>query len=323
MKIIHAVYGALILASLGFNVYNYNRIDQKMPSIDIPQGIYKNRYNFLHKVLSKEPLRKYTYVLNKPEFKGEVSNPYPNKSWFYWSEGIDKAPDITPVCLKSIKKYIPNMEVICLDKHNIKKYIKLPEHILEKHKRGIISETHFSDIVRVYLLKEYGGLWIDCTTYLSGTLPKDIFEADFFAPSFLDIEPDKFNFNDTVTCGVFCNCFMYAKKPHNYIVERMADFLTEYWKDKNWCDYFVFYEFATVAMEEDEKFFNKIMYMLKNHCYPESLFLGLSNIIHRRYNKNTWKKLKNFPIHKISLAVNGRKKYKAGSYFDKLAKGEL
>ena len=140
----------------------------------------------------------------------------------------------------------------------------------------------------------------------------------------MDIESDKFNFNDTVTCGIFVNYFMYAKQPHNYIVECLADFLTEYWKDKNWCDYLMFYEFTAVAMEEDEKFFKQVMYMLKHHCYTENQFTVLNKIVRKNYNKEKWEQIKrNFPIHKVSLSWNGKKRIRPGSYFDKLAKGEM
>lgn len=45
--------------------------------------------------------------------------------------------------------------------------------------KGIITNTHFSDLLRIELLINHGGLWLDATTYLTGTLPNYISENDF------------------------------------------------------------------------------------------------------------------------------------------------
>ena len=294
---------------------------------NITKVVMKNPCSFLHKVIMKENLRKYTYVLNRKTIATLSQNPYPNKIWFYWSDGVENAPKIVHICLKSIKKYIPNMDVVLLDKHSIKKYIKLPKHVMEKYKNGVICEAHFSDIVRVNLLKEYGGLWLDSTIFLTGAIPQDIFEAEFFAPSLCDINPKKsteFKYKSLLLPGVFCNYFMYVSKPHNYVMECMVAFLNEYWKERNWADYFLFYEFTAVAMEEDNKFFDCIMNVIRNHYYPEPLFLQLNTNLDIQYTQEAWGQIKEFPIHKICQATSWRKrKVMFGSFAEKLINEEL
>lgn len=287
----------------------------------------KDPYNFLHKIIMKENLRKYVYVLNRKTAGIIAQNPYPNKIWFYWSEGLENAPKIVHICLKSIKQYIPDMDIVFLDKNNVKKYINLPEHVLKKYKKGIICEAHFSDIVRVNLLNEYGGLWIDSTVYLTGKIPQDIINADFFAPALCDINPKRsteFKYKDFLLPGVFCNHFMYAAEPHNYVMECMAAFLSEYWKDRDWSDYFMFYEFTAVAMEEDQKFFDIIINMLQNNYYPETPFLKLDSNLNAKYNKELWEQIKEFPIHKICKATSWKKRIPMkGSFAEKLFSGDL
>ena len=337
MKAFNIIISILLLGSVYFNYVNYQKnkdtqeqiveINARMKRNNIPDNLLRNAYNFLHKVVAKEPLRKYTYVLNRPEYRGNTANPYPNKIWFYWSDGLEKAPSIVRTCLKNIKKYVPDMEVVLIDKHNIEKYIKLPNYIWKKYRSGIIREAHFSDIIRVFLLREYGGLWLDCTVFLTGKIPEDMFNTDFFAPSLCDINPKKdpqFKFRNFVIPGAICNHFMYASKPHNYIFECLVAFLREYWKEKDWADYFVFYEFTAVAMEEDKKFFDIILNMLRHHYYPETPFLELNSALDEKFDPVRWKEIKKFPIHKICGAVVwDKKEIVEGTFADKLVKNEL
>lgn len=44
----------------------------------------------------------------------------------------------------------------------------------------MISNTHLSDLLRLELLIRYGGLWIDSTTYMTGTIPAYIDDSNFF-----------------------------------------------------------------------------------------------------------------------------------------------
>ena len=190
--IIHIVYACLFLVMFVFCFYTYKIINDINLQVTnqlnrFTTNLMKNPYNFLHKVIMKENLRKYTYVLNRVKTQKTFPNPYPHKIWFYWNESLEKAPKIVRICLKSIKMHIPDMDVVILDKNSVKKYIKLPEHVLKKYEDGIICEAHFSDIVRINLLNEYGGMWLDSTVFLTGAIPEDMLNADFFAPSLCDI----------------------------------------------------------------------------------------------------------------------------------------
>lgn len=330
--IIHIIYACLFFVIFVFCFHTYKIINDTNKRItnqlnSFATNLMKNPYNILHKVIMKENLRKYTYVLNRTKTQKTSSNPYPHKIWFYWSESLEKAPKIVHICLKNIKKHVPNMNVVILDKNSVKKYIKLPAHVLTKYEKGIICEAHFSDIVRVNLLNEYGGLWLDSTVFLTGAIPEDIFCADFFAPFLCDINPKKlsdFKYKNLLLPGIFCNYFMYVANPHNYVMECMVAFLNEYWKDRNWSDYFLFYEFTAVAMEEDRQFFDAIMNMLHNHYYPEKVFLKLDSKLNEQYDAKTWKQLKIFPVHKICGATYWKKrKIIKGSFAEKLLSGEL
>ena len=80
---------------------------------------------------------------------------------------MEQAPEIVKVCLKSQQKNMvgEKIQYTIITKDNWRQYMELPDHIIEKVENGKITLTHFSDIIRAELLKQYGGIWIDATVF--------------------------------------------------------------------------------------------------------------------------------------------------------------
>ncbi|MBQ9553448.1 hypothetical protein IJU97_00315 [bacterium] len=57
-----------------------------------------------------------------------------------------------------------------LDKDNYEKYVTLPAFIIKKVYEHKISITHLSDIIRMALLKQYGGIWVDATMFINSNV---------------------------------------------------------------------------------------------------------------------------------------------------------
>ena len=87
--------------------------------------------------------------------------------WICWLQGIDKDPSLIKRCYKSIKDNFKDSKIV-VDESYINDYVELPSYIMEKDGKGIITKTHFSDILRLELLSQYGGTWIDGTVYCRG-----------------------------------------------------------------------------------------------------------------------------------------------------------
>ena len=94
-----------------------------------------------------------------------------NKIWMFWAQGKEKMPPIVKQCYNSIVKNKGNNEVVLLNINNYKQYVAIPPHIEQKMAKGQITITHFSDILRFALLKEYGGWWLDATIYVNKEIP--------------------------------------------------------------------------------------------------------------------------------------------------------
>lgn len=152
--------------------------------------------------------------------------------WQLWLQGETSAPPIVKICLASIKKHIKGREVILLTENNWKNYIELPEFIMDKFKQGIITYTHFSDILRICLLEKYGGTWIDATVLLTDSTPPNIATADFFAFS---VPNDSFYANFHLTSSWYMQAI-----PNHVIIKNLKNALFNYWQQENTLiDYFL------------------------------------------------------------------------------------
>lgn len=103
-----------------------------------------------------------------------------NPVWVFWNSGMKNAPDLVKACYRTLEKNSGGT-VIALDEHNIENYVIFPDYIKEKVHTGNIPMAGYTDLMRFALLEHYGGTWIDSTVYLSGPVPAEILDCDFFA----------------------------------------------------------------------------------------------------------------------------------------------
>lgn len=98
--------------------------------------------------------------------------------WILWLQGWDNAPNIAQKCVESWKFYNPNWDIKLLDSNTVKDYLPFDD-ILPGLDTNNIS---YSDIIRLCLLKYYGGVWADSTVFcnkpLDDWIPKGTFLFD-------------------------------------------------------------------------------------------------------------------------------------------------
>lgn len=87
--------------------------------------------------------------------------------WICWWTGEETAPELVKQCIRSIRVNAGNHPVHLITKDNYKKYLEIPEFILDKVNRGEMCIANFSDYLRFSLLAKYGGFWMDATIYCS------------------------------------------------------------------------------------------------------------------------------------------------------------
>lgn len=170
----------------------------------------------------------------KEDVKGKV--------WTCWLQGFDHAPAMVQVCQESMRRYITGREIIQLTYENYKDYVTLPEHIVRKYERGQIPPALFADLLRLEVLIQYGGTWMDATMLCTepGLLAKDswlqeIMDCDLFMFQALRKGDPRFY-------GI-SNWFITAR-PGSRPLMVLRDVLTEYWRNN--CvtlDYYMFHDF--------------------------------------------------------------------------------
>jgi hypothetical protein len=116
---------------------------------------------------------KYQLVAKQQDLNSDVI-------WQYWGQGFhtENLPEIVRLCMDSVEKYKGKHKIIRISDDNISDYIDLPDFVIRK--KNDFPRAIFSDLLRVSLLKAYGGVWLDATILLTGQLPERYFKSDFF-----------------------------------------------------------------------------------------------------------------------------------------------
>lgn len=142
-----------------------------------------------------------------------------------WLQGEEQAPPIVKACFQSMRKHI-NLPLVVLDDKTIFEWITLPSHIMEKWNKGLITRTHFSDICRVELLYEHGGIWADATDFFTAPIPENILDQDLFM----------FMAGSNIKLGgthaFIQSCFIRARKG-NPLLGMWREFLFHYWEKED------------------------------------------------------------------------------------------
>ena len=90
------------------------------------------------------------------------SHSIPKRIWFLWLQGYDEAPVLVQRCFKSWQQHNPEWELVFLQEDNLSDYVDLG---LPAETMATLTRPLISDLVRLKLLAEYGGVWVDSTCY--------------------------------------------------------------------------------------------------------------------------------------------------------------
>lgn len=83
--------------------------------------------------------RRYDYAQPLPD-----DDPaYQGKVWLCWWQGIDNAPALVQRCVESIQRNVKEHDVIILTDENYRRYVDIPDWIVDKYRNGVFSRTHF------------------------------------------------------------------------------------------------------------------------------------------------------------------------------------
>ena len=245
-----------------------------------------------HKVIKQYLKKRYKKIID--DFKGRThevdssfSDNYP--IWFLWWQGEENMPSIVKTCYQTLKYYSNGHYINLITKDNYRNFVTIPDYIIKKVKKKIFSLALFSDILRICLLYEYGGLWLDSTVLLTKPLPplpEICGRLGFWSPR----DDGKIIVscfgasNWIVREGKWLAFCLYSGK-HNILTEFVQSMFFAYIKtNKILIDYFIIDYFISIAYETSSEI--RIMIDSVPDNNP-----GVHEIYHRLKLNNEYNKL--------------------------------
>ena len=218
--------------------------------------------------------------------------------WQYWAQGYQDVPKVVRTCLESVDKYATDYAVVRLTDENLSEYLDLPDFVQQR--RTTYSQAHFSDLLRLILLKTYGGVWMDATILMTAPIPHRWADSEFLVCRRDPKEPDYKYWRNTYAYYFgwakgfrvnMLNSFIIAKKGNRTISE-LCDLMLLWWRSHdNVPDYF-FFQILYDVYDCPDKF--QLVSDTLPHYLQQSINDPKFSIMQREDI------FKRFPIHKLT-----------------------
>ena len=279
-------------------------------------NIFKTSYMSIY---DEEP----ELILDDSQYiNGSTGNRIPKIIWLYWHDNIEDAPDIVKYCVNIVKKLNKDYNINILNRYNLHKYVK-DKRVLKHLNNPRLQEMHKSDLLRMYLINTYGGIYMDSSIVLF-----ESFDWIYKMPNY-DLIMYKANIHTTDNTKPVLENWFIAAKPQNILIKETLTMLLDIFDDNMVAQFKILKNDRTVNYQ---KFKDHDIYHLTYFCliYVQHKF----NITNNNYyidcnptifpfnvlygNQHTLDKLYNAPItektfkiykskHMLKLASYNRK----------------
>ncbi len=236
--------------------------------------------------------------------------------WICWWQGLDSAPELVKRCIESIQKNAGGHKVIILTEDNYKDYVTVPKWVEDKKDAGIISRTHYSDILRLSLLAEHGGMWLDATFFCA----KNCIDEYFKYPLWSIKRPDYLHCS--IASGYFATYSLKCDADKRWIFATIRDFFLHYWKTNDkLIDYLTLDYMIVLAQRKDPRIAAEFEKTVPNNPLCDELY----KVLGEPFDAQKWAELtKDTALFKLTwkqefpLQKNG-----CDTFYKKLLDGEL
>lgn len=243
--------------------------------------------------------------LKKPDLVGKKI------IWQYWGQGFDDLPKVVQLGFLSVDKFKQDFQVIRLTDDNIKEYLHFPDYVFEKRKNPAFRPVFFSDLLRLSLIKYYGGVWLDATVVLTEPLNQRYFDNDFFVFSRDYQSPYQylaknnehcyFNWQDEFNVTILSS-IMFGK-PNNHLVAIVLDLMSYFWQTETSIPHYFFMQilFNRLKQRQIVTFDFPVIDDVLPHLMQEVMFQTIDE-------KNFFDILAKIGLHKLTLHHKAREK---------------
>lgn len=223
-----------------------------------------------------------TYDYNHKNIKLSKSE-YSDCIWICWWQGLEQAPELVKVCIDSIRRNAGNHRVIILSDDNYKQYVTIPDWVEEKKNKGIITRTNYSDLLRLSLLAQHGGMWIDSTFFCT----EPILDEYFKEPLWSIKRPDYFH--ASVASGYFAGYSLACNEDNRFAFITIRDFFLNYSKhNDSMVDYLMVDYMIVLAQKYDERIAKIFADIKSNNPKCDELYKVMGN----RFDEKIWNDMK-------------------------------
>lgn len=170
----------------------------------------------------------------------------PKTIWFLWLQGIAQAPPIIKMCLDSWQRENPDWNLVVLDEKNLHQYVNID---LSQQKIDQLMPNWYADLIRLKLLMQHGGVWVDATCYCTQPLDQWLFKHR---------TDGLFIFHNNARDRLLSTWFL-AASADNYVLSKTYQCLISYWSSNN----FISYKKDAMVRVFLEKIFNRNVEMTR------------------------------------------------------------
>lgn len=232
------------------------------------------------------------YVNASLENCGQITETSP--VWICWWQGKEAMPDIAKACYNSILMHADNHPVILITGDNYQEYVTLPNCILQKWKAGKITLTHLSDILRMLLLKAYGGIWMDCTVLLpckhmnDFIYPSEIFWSCHHLPIYYNISR-----------GGWTGFFLACGKG-NLLPAFISDMFLKYWQSHDKLIEYLLIDYTFAIARANVPAIHRMIEEV-----PITVMGPLGKCLNEEYTEKKWREFcTDYDFHKLTYKMD-------------------
>ncbi len=218
----------------------------------------------------------------------------PRIIWTCWLQGEDKAPALVKACLLSQRTHLAGYEHRVLTLQNYTRWVTLPAETITKYERRIIPAASFSDLLRLAVLRDYGGVWLDATVLCTGM------DNERLASRWKTIEHSRLTLFRYYPQGsrvpVGLSTWFVAARKGSPLLASVLDALLAYWHDYDCLvDYYIIHLFLAKALEQNPALLARMP--RENSRYS----LLLADALHETYDEARWQDLlAHVSFHKLN-----------------------
>lgn len=227
--------------------------------------------------------------------------------WLCWFQGIEHAPDLVKKCVESVREHIPGKRIVVITQDNIKEYVQFPDYIWEKWKSGSITHTHMTDLLRLELLINYGGMWLDATVLCTDSnIPEFYFDSDLFL--YQSLKPGRDGKSK------YISSWLMSARTNNKVLMATRHLCYEYWKTNDaLVDYFLLHDFMSIVLEYYKDAWDAVI--PRDNATPHVLLLRLFT----PFDQRMWQAIRQqTPFHKLTYKFSQAQADEKDTFYDVL-----